>query len=188
MHGKVNMKLFPSIHAQNRRRVFVALVPLVAVSIVWMGAGCRPSGPVVQFVEGSILLDGAPVEGVTVGFSPDDGGMPAFGRTNKEGVFRVTTVQGGRPQGGAVVGAYTVTAQKWRNRLDEIGSEPDRSDAAKHAKWKTQYDELQNLPPDYIVPKDYGDKAKSGLKATVKPGRNVGPEFRYELKGDFKGG
>ena len=32
------------------------------------------------------------------------------------------------------------------------------------------------------------DKAKSGLKATVKPGRNAGPEFRFELKGDFKGG
>jgi hypothetical protein len=44
------------------------------------------------------------------------------------------------------------------------------------------------LPPDSLIPEDYGDKAKSGLKATVKPGRNVGPEFRYELKSDFKGG
>jgi hypothetical protein len=49
-------------------------------------------------------------------------------------------------------------------------------------------DELSNLPPDSIVPKAYGEKAISGLKATVKPGRNVGPEFRFELKRDFKGG
>ncbi len=48
--------------------------------------------------------------------------------------------------------------------------------------------EIAKLPFDYIVPKAYGDKATSGLKATVKKGRNVGPEFRYELKGDFKGG
>jgi hypothetical protein len=172
---------------QNLDQSIVVIATVVAVVTAGVGVGCRPSGPAVQFVEGTMLLDGKPVEGVTVGFSPDGGGMPAYGRTNQDGVFRITTVQGGRPQGGAMVGTYTVTAQKWRNRLEELGSEPDRADAAAHAKWKAQYDELQNLPPEYIVPKAYGDKATSGIKADVKPGRNVGAEFQFQLKSDFKG-
>jgi hypothetical protein len=55
-------------------------------------------------------------------------------------------------------------------------------------KWDAEAKRLGELPPESLLPEAYGDKAKSGLKATVKPGRNVGPEFRYELKSDFKGG
>ena len=159
------------------------LVGTVAVGAMLVG-GCRRSGPDVQFVEGVVTLDGAPLAGADVGFSPVQGGMPSFGRTDARGVFHLSTVRGGARGQGAVVGDYAVTVSKWRNRLDALGPRPDPADAAASAAWSRQEEEIAKLPPDYIVPKAYGDKATSGLKATVKPGRNVGPEFRFELKGD----
>ena len=161
---------------------------IVAIGCWAISSGCRPPGPAVHYVEGVVLLEGEPIGGATVGFSPREAGMPAFGKTDDNGVFRLTTVRGGGQGKGVMAGSYTVTVTKWRDRSIELGPEPDRADAAAHGVWLKKSEELLNLPPDYIVPKAYGEKATSGLNATVKPGRNVGPEFRYELKGDFKGG
>ena len=81
-----------------------------------------------------------------------------------------------------------MTVRKYRNRLEDLGPQPDPSDTKAAAKWQAEAERLNALPPDSLIPEAYGDKATSGLKATVKKGRNVGPEFRYELRGDFKGG
>jgi hypothetical protein len=140
-------------------------------------AGCQKSGPAVAFVEGVVMLDGLPLEGASVGFSPLAAGQPAFGKTDATGVFHMTTVRGGARDRGAVVGEYAVTITKWRNRMEGMTEMNPALEL-----------ELSKLPPDYIVPKAYGNKVTSGLKATVKPGRNVGPEFRFELRSDFKGG
>jgi hypothetical protein len=158
------------------RRNAVCLILACLCAVVGAG-GCGRSGPKVAFVEGLVLLDGEPVAGAMVGFSPVSAGLPAFGKTDAAGVFHLTTARGGAEGRGAMVGEYAVTITKWRNRMEGI-TEPNPALEA----------ELSKLPPDYIVPKAYGDKATSGLNATVKPGRNVGPEFRYDLKGDFKGG
>jgi hypothetical protein len=160
-----------------KKRSHAAFLVLAGLFAIIFAGGCGRSGPAVAYVEGTVVLDGEPVAGASVGFSPLAGGQPAFGKTDAAGVFHLTTVRGGARDGGAVVGEYAVTITKWRNRMEGI-TEPNPALEA----------ELAKLPPDYIVPKAYGDKATSGLKATVKPGRNVGPEFRYELKGDFKGG
>ena len=154
-----------------------------------VATGCSRTGPAVEFVEGQVLLDGAPLADATIGFSPAGGaGLGAFGRTDAAGMYKLTTSRGGARLGGAPVGSYVVTVRKYRNRLDDLGPQPDPSDTKAAAKWQAEAERLNALPPDSLIPEDYGDKAKSGLKATVKPGRNVGPEFRYELKGDFKGG
>jgi len=39
----------------------------------------------------------------------------------------------------------------------------------------------------YLVPRAYGDSKTSGLKATVKKGRNSGTDFQFDLTSDFKG-
>jgi len=121
------------------------------------------------------------------GFNPDASGKPAFGKTDQKGVFKLTTIQGGGRDQGAALGSYVVLVTKWRDRLAELGPRPDGADAKAPAEWLAKEKAIEAMPPDYIVPKAYGEKATSGLKATVKKGRNVGPEFRYELKSDFKG-
>jgi hypothetical protein len=158
---------------ERSRAVCLVLAGLFAIM---NAGGCGRSGPAVAYVEGVVLLDGEPVAGASVGFTPVSAGQPALGKTDAAGVFHLTTVRGGARDGGAVVGEYAVTITKWRNRMEGI-TEPNPALEA----------EIAQLPPDYIVPKAYGEKATSGLKATVKPGRNAGPEFRFELKGDFKG-
>ena len=165
----------------------VMAICLFAVGLA-LAVGCgRSTGPAVEFVEGVVLLDGQPIEGADVGFSPVAGSLAAYGRTDSAGQFRLTTGQGGKRLAGAPIGDYAVTVIKWRNRLEDLGPRPDEADAKALAEWLAQEKAIGDMPPEYIVPKAYGDKVTSGLKATVKSGRNVGPEFRYELKGDFTG-
>jgi hypothetical protein len=152
-------------------------------------AGCSRPGPAVEFVEGEVLLDGAPLADATIGFSPAEGaGQGAFGRTDAAGRYRLTSAGGGRTLAGAPIGSYIVTVRKYRNRLDELGPRPAPDDPVAAGKWDAEAKRLGELPPESVIPQAYGEKSTSGLKATVKKGRNVGPEFRYELKGDFKGG
>lgn len=150
-----------------------------------VAVGCGRAGPSVEFVEGTVLLDGKPIADANVGFSPLSGGLAAYGRTGANGTFRLTTSQGGRKLGGAPVGDYVVTVVKWRNRLEDLGPQPDPEDTVAAAKWQAEADRLGSLPPDYVVPQAYGDKATSPLKATVKKGRNTGPDFTFELAKDF---
>lgn len=184
----VTSSVRPSCRIGQRGSDAVLWAVMVALGCWAVASGCRPAGPAVHYVEGVVLLEGEPVDGATVGFSPIEGGLPAFGRTDAKGVFKLTTVRGGGQGKGAMTGSYAVTVKKWRDWSIELGPEPDRADTAAHGAWQKKSDELSNLPPDYIVPKAYGEKATSGLKATVKPGRNAGPEYRFELKGDFKAG
>jgi len=157
-------------------------VCLLAVALAFV-FGCGRAGPKVEFVEGTVLLDGEPVNGADVGFSPVADGLSAYGRTDSAGKFRLTTARGGSRLGGAPVGEYVVTVVKWRNRLEELGPQPDPSDGTAAGKWQAEADRLNSLPPEYIVPKAYGEKAASPLKATVKKGRNAGPAFTFDLTG-----
>jgi hypothetical protein len=156
----------------------------MSVCLLSVTIGCGRKGPAVEFVEGTVLVDGGPVVGADVGFSPISVGLSAHGRTDSAGKFRLTTVQGGRRLGGAPIGDYVVTVMKWRNRLEDLGPKPDPSDATAAAKWQAEADRVESLPPDYIVPKAYGDKATSPFKATVKKGRNTGPAFTFDLTSD----
>lgn len=132
--------------------------------------GCGRRGPDVQLVEGVVTLDGAPCADAVVGFSPATGGLPATGRTLPDGSYRITAVRGGREHGGTTVGEYLVTIDK----MEQLPMPPNPV-------------ELQLEPQfRYIVPKAYGDRATSGLKATVRQGRNAGPEFRFDLRSDFE--
>ena len=104
-------------------------VCLVAVGLA-LAVGCgRSKGPAVEFVEGMVLLDGQPIEGADVGFSPVAGRLAAYGRTDSAGKFRLTTGQGGKRLAGAPIGDYAVTVIKWRNRLEDLGPRPDGADA-----------------------------------------------------------
>jgi hypothetical protein len=143
---------------------------LLALAITGCG-GQR--GPKVEYVEGVVTLDGKPLEGASVGYSPlsPGQGLPAGGKTDASGRYRLTAVRGGKPSGGTAVGDYGVMITKQEIiPADEPAPPPPRG----------------GPPPDPVrlrslIPEAYGEIATSGLQVSVKPGRNTGPEFTFEL-------
>ena len=134
--------------------------------------GCGPRGPAVEMVEGVVLLDGRPVEGATVFFSPasdpsdEASGLPAAGRTGPDGGFRLNAGGGATPGAGTKVGEYIVTVTKQES--DPVPP-PD-------------LDKPPALPPEIevrdLLPVRYKLGATTPLRATVKQGKNV---YRFEL-------
>jgi hypothetical protein len=149
--------------------------------------GCTQSGPAVQFVEGRILLDGQPVSGATVGFGPVSPatGLPAAGTTDTDGVFHLTASGGGTPGGGTLAGDYVVTVLKVEQSGAKALPTPDDPDYGKST--DSSAPSPAGGPPQYVVPQPYSNPETSGLKATVKSGRNTGDAFVFNLEGGFKG-
>jgi hypothetical protein len=184
------------------RRVH-GLVPLRLAAagclLLTVVVGCRQSGPVVEMVEGTVTLDGAPIEGVTVTFKPvGAAGLMAFGMTRADGRFTLNATRGGRAGAGTAVGDYAVTFTKTKGGYEVIDGPtapeappPDIETAkAEYEKWAREQAQKKPrpLPPvEYLVPKAYGDANTSGFTATVKRGRNTGDAFRFDLKSDFPG-
>ncbi len=123
----------------------------------------------------------------TVGFSPAGGaGLAAFGQTDAKGIYRLTTVQGGKKLGGAPAGDYTVTVKKYRNRLGELGPGPNpETDPKGFAAWKVEHDRIAALPLESLTPAGYAELSTTPLRVTVAKGRNTGPAFTFDLTKDF---
>lgn len=68
-------------------------------------AGCGGGGPDLGRVEGTVTLDGSPLEGALVEFQPNEEGVPSYGRTDASGQYEL---QFGVNQPGAMVGTHTV--------------------------------------------------------------------------------
>ena len=147
------------------------------------GAGCGRSGPAVQYVEGIVTLDGTPVGGAIVTFAPSGAGLGAAGTTDALGAYRLNALSA-RAGAGTMPGDYLVAIRKWE--YPDPGPTPDPSNAAEYEKWQALSMKAARREPTYITPQAYGDAATSGLKATVKKGRNTGEAFRFDLKSDFK--
>lgn len=160
-HGLCDGTLFG-----HRLRVAASAVAFAFV------VGCGRSGPVVEMVEGMVLLDGAPLSGVTIGFSPvtPAAGLAASGVSGPDGGFRLTAVTGGLPGSGTAVGEYVVTCSK----TERISDPPTEDRPAAPLKIR------------HVVPEAYGVVATSSLKATVKKGLNKGDAFRFDLKSDYR--
>lgn len=151
---------------------------LVMAVVALLGCG-ETSGVPVEYVEGVVTLDGKPIEGVTVGFSPvkPDSGTPAVGTTDANGVFKLTATAGGAPGAGAGVGEYQVTFSKIKTSGQ---SEVTKSTDPNYGKPMTQKPGPTQM--EYIVPQKYGNAATSGFTATVVDGTNRGDKFKYDLK------
>ena len=169
----------PGAYSTARCRLRLAMI-VVGIGTV---LGCN-RGPAVQYVEGLVTLDGTPVEGAIVAFTPSGGGLAAAGTTDASGVYRLNALTG--PAGaGTLVGEYVVAVRKWKT--EDIGPAPDENDHRAYAAWQQRMAKADSREPTYVTPKAYGDAATSGLKVTVKKGRNTGADFRFDLRSDFKG-
>lgn len=159
---------------------------IAGVTLLWCLVGCvvgcgESSGPKVEYVEGIVTLDGQPVEGATVGFSPvSQSGVAAIGTTDAQGVYRLTAMPVGAVDKGAVAGDYTVTLEKMAPPVNApIISEEDPNYGKESAKGS---DPPQAAPVTHLIPPKYNSATTSGLKVTVKPGTNKGDAFNFNIK------
>jgi hypothetical protein len=128
----------------------------VVVTPLLLATGCGPGGPEVAPVTGTVTLDGHPLDGALVEFTPRAGGRPSYGRTDDEGRY---TLRYTDDRKGALPGEHTVRITTY------LRSNPD--------------DGVIGRPE--LVPARYN--TKSELTRTVEPKKNV---LDFELDGKGK--
>jgi hypothetical protein len=177
------------------RRRAAAVWLLAGAAALPTVAACRPSGPPVQMVQGVVTLDGRPIEGVAVTFTPvvaGGSGIEAFGNTGADGSYTLSAFRGAKPGSGTLIGEYVVTCAKVTGGGDPAEVPPPRPDApdTEVEKWRreeAQRRRTMRAPLVYVVPQAYGDGHTSGLRATVEKGHNSGARFRFDLKSGYTG-
>ncbi len=88
-------------HTRKRAALLIGLA-LIGPSLY----GCGSSGPSLGQVEGTVTLDGSPVDGATVCFSPEAGGRSSLAITDDAGKYEL---EFGAGEPGALVGKHKVT-------------------------------------------------------------------------------
>lgn len=148
-------------------------------TIVW-SLGCSSSGPSVQYVEGVVTLNGQPIEGVNVSFSPVDAkeGLGAVGTTDASGEFKLTAIPNGKSDAGAAEGEYFVTFSKM------TGNDPNAAMTTDDPNYGKMPESGKSEPIKFerVVPEIYENPATSGFKVKVQPGTNKGEAFKFDLK------
>ncbi|MCC9608302.1 Ig-like domain-containing protein [Blastopirellula sediminis] len=129
-----------------------------------LAIGCGQDGPDLAEVSGVITIDGKPLQGAVVSFSPaQPGGSPSYGQTDVEGKYLLFF---SRDRTGAMPGTHNVTIE-----TQKLGQEDQQ--ALRDA----------GLPvPEYVaISSRYGQIG--ALTANVAPGEN---EVNLELTSDKK--
>lgn len=143
----------------NYRVSFALCLLLVA------GLGCSQRGPRVEYVEGIVTLDGAPVAEALVRYVPVAAdGVSANGFTDASGKYTLTAGIGEKIGQGAVAGEYKVLVNKYEtSHSEDTGPKKDIGGGMP----STQIHSKNHLP------EKYDSIGTSGLTATVNAGKNV---------------
>lgn len=115
--------------------------------------GCGPDRPKTIDVHGFVTLDGDPVEGAAVLFSPAEG-RPATGTTDAQGKFELQTFE---PGDGAVEGNHRVAVTL--KNVTGVGADPDGLSGEVAP---------GGMQVTWIVPEKYSSPTTSGLTVEVK--------------------
>jgi len=151
----------------RKLQLFVVLI----VALVLTGCSA-PSIPGLVPAEGIVLLDGQPVEGVSIVFTPSvgsEGDRHATAISQNDGRFVLHTVD----YRGALPGRYNVVLSKTTSVTTVSDEEAERLSAAGRV-----------VPSDitYHIPWKYGDVRLSGIVIEVDASGNR--EIRIELQSD----
>lgn len=147
---------------------FTSVVISLALCVLWGcgGADIPDDRPDVVPVSGVVLHNGNPVEEAHVTFvsSSDEQAKAAFGRTDGQGRFKLTTFS---TNDGAVLGEHVVTVSKFSSSEDSgedvVSDEGNRT-----------------VEVESLIPEQYSKLDQSGLTATVTAGGDN--EFMFELE------
>jgi hypothetical protein len=134
----------------------------------------QPTAP----ASGVVTFLGKPVEGATVTFIPKANPVPAYGTTDEEGKFHLTTYEQGD---GAVIGEHFVTINK------TTGATPSSEPPSTGNNDPEDYDNyvppaLGATPPPivkHLIPERYSEAETSGL--TAKVAENEANSFTFSL-------
>ena len=150
-------------------KLFLVAALVFSCSVV----GCN-RGPNVQLVEGVVLFKGEPLFRANVSFAPktEGSGIYATGDTDEQGHFLLSSMQGGAPMKGAVVGEYDVCIVRMKDEPAKWVAAPVNPDGSVNPSGKIPIYES-------MIPARYRDNATSGLSATVVKGKNT---FKFELE------
>ena len=145
------------VNATLQRMSHLLAIAAVAALI----CGCGGSGnPDTYSVTGTVTLEGSPVGGALVSFSPTGDGKPATGITDASGKYSLTTFSQGD---GAVPGTYQVTITKY-----EGGDEDDAAGGGEDTSGNSDMGAEDEYPDDYDPESEDGtgdDEAKNLLPA-----------------------
>jgi len=149
-----------------------------AGSLVLAGCGGGGGGAAhvsVYKVNGTLTLQGNPLARAIVTFSPKEGQPVAFGMTNDQGEFTLTTYTDGD---GAAAGNYGVTVSKSISSgpTTDAGHSPDGSAARPPA----AHDASSTAASSSLVPAAYSDATQTPLFAKVEPSNEN--DFTFEIK------
>lgn len=156
----------------------------VAISVCLLAlVGCN-SGPSVAPVTGKVTLDGAPLPGATVTFSPIKGGNgnAAVGTVDANGEYKLTDMNSKNIGSGAVAGDYKVGIVWFKPDANDTSRSSGASAAGAMTADKAAASTASG--PKLALPAPYQNPETSGLKATVKSGQNT---FDFALDSKFKG-
>ena len=155
-------------------------LPLLLI-IALCSFGCGQSESSVEYVEGVITLDGNPLEGATVFFSPQGtDGTGASGLTQSDGSFTLNS-QGAKPGAGTAIGNYSVMVSKVEMpEFPNIDEDDPRYGTPEHDRLNQ---EASTAKPKVIVPEKYNNSETSPFTAKVESGSNT---FTFDISSEGK--
>lgn len=136
-------------------------------------------------VTGTVMMDGKPVEGAAVTFSPEGAGHAAAAVTDASGKFQLTTDTAGD---GAVAGKYKVTVTKYEKRTETIAAGEEDMDAV-YAAMEAAGEDVsgsgdkrgtENDGPKNELPAQYANPKTTTLQAEVSEGGEN--DFTFEIE------
>ena len=151
----------------NWNKKFACRVLLILVLLCSTVLGCGKRSPFkTEPIDGTVMLENQPLVGAVVGLSPPVGSeqKPAYARSDSQGRFQVTSVEGGLDGKGAMAGTYKISVSK---------------DAQVRALSPEELANLKSLGLTEkhgtisLIPEKYASTETSDLTFEVKPGKNV---------------